>query len=216
MINKHSLLCSVRARVFLISWIQWPLTPPLLQLVMVVHSITVGLHKHRENWNTHTSALQTHIHFCFYFHTHNSTASFCSSLCFAVSTFSLAEGLKVITDAVHFISMRTKTAWGTHYHFTEKDRELSASLFMSLHSDIFYQRRHCRLTRTAFFFLQEGTSRARRGRRKKTPTDREAEDAGGITLWCELCTAKFTHHPGLNTSGEYSEAQNQKRSSVCC
>lgn len=31
-----------------------------------------------------------------------------------------AEGLKVITSAVHFISMRTKAARGMHYHFTEK------------------------------------------------------------------------------------------------
>lgn len=26
----------------------------------------------------------------------------------------------MITNAVHFISMRTKAAWGMHYHFTEK------------------------------------------------------------------------------------------------
>lgn len=26
----------------------------------------------------------------------------------------------MITNAVHFISMRTKAAWGMHYHFTEE------------------------------------------------------------------------------------------------
>lgn len=35
----------------------------------------------------------------------------------------------MITNTVHFISMRTKTARGTHYHFTEEDREPSARLF---------------------------------------------------------------------------------------
>lgn len=66
---------------------------------------------------------------------HSNTSSFCLCLCFAVSTF-LAEGLKVITGVVHFISIRTKTAQGTHYHFT-RERPRAACLFTPLRSDIF-------------------------------------------------------------------------------
>lgn len=35
----------------------------------------------------------------------------------------------MITNAVHFISMRTKAAWGMHYHFTEK-RQRAVCLFV--------------------------------------------------------------------------------------
>ena len=89
----------------------------------------------------------------------------------------------MITDAVHFISMRTKTARGTHYHITEEDRALSASLFMPLHTDIFYQRRHCCLTRTVCFLQEEEVAEAGGGgRRKTTQTDREADREEGIRL----------------------------------
>lgn len=57
---------------------------------------------------------------------------FCFSFFFSPSLAAAAaavEGLKMITNTVHFISMRTKTARGTHYHFTEEDREPSARLF---------------------------------------------------------------------------------------
>ena len=84
----------------------------------------------------------------------------------------------MITDAVHFISMRTKTAWGTHYHFTEKDRELSARLFTPSRSDIFYQRRRRCLTRTPFFPLGEeaaepGGAGGRKHQRMKGQTWKE-------------------------------------------
>lgn len=187
----------------LISWIQWPLTSPCSQPWGLAAYLWVCINTEKgTNCNTRTSPLQTRNQFYFYLHfcthTRNCKASFCSSLCFAVSTFSLAEGLKVITDTVHFISMRTKTAWGTHYHFTEKDRELSAHLFTPLRSDIFHQCRYYCLMRTAF--SAGGSGRAGRGRRKKTPTDKEARERG-IMLRYELCKTTCVYQSGSTLAG---------------
>lgn len=153
----------------------------------------MGLHRKKKRNTRKPTSTSISIATSAHAHANNTTQHpFVSSLCFAVSTFSLAESLKVITDAVHFISMRTKTAWGTHYHFTEKDWELSACLFTLLRSDIFQQRRHCRLTRTVF--SAEGKQQSREGQEEEN-TDTKGDRDRGVILSYRLCkpSARLSH-----------------------
>lgn len=122
--------------------------------------------------------------------THDSgKAFFCSSFCFAVSAFSPAEGLKVITNAVHFISMRTKAAWGMHYHFTEK-RQRAVCLFV-------YAGAFGHFLQTPPPSREGGVSVARSGAEpagaggRKQPADKdETGIARSITLRNTLCKNK--------------------------
>ena len=101
-----------------------PLTFPCRRWWQLAVHQSASISKKEKRENTQ-NPLQTQTQLCFYLHSCTRTTAakhpFVPASVLTFLLFSPAEGLKVITNKVHFISMRTKTAQGMHYHFTEKD-----------------------------------------------------------------------------------------------